>query len=141
LNRRFVPLVEGELFESAQRILKRQGFSLGEVKESSSERYAAGTVISQDPPGYQEGSRAKAIKIVLSTGHPGGSDVMPDLVGRDIAEVNRWLEQKNLPASSIRHVVHAGAPEGMVVRQTPRPGAETKGSGKIAFYVSKGKQP
>jgi hypothetical protein len=139
LNQRFVPLVEGELFESAQLILKRQGFSLGEVKESPNESYPAGTVISQDPPAYQEGPHPEAIKIVLSTGHPGGADIMPDFVGRDITEVSDWLKQKRLPASSIHHVVHVGTPEGMVVRQTPRAGAEAKGSGKIAFYVSTGK--
>ena len=139
LNQRFVPLVEGELFESAQLILKRQGFSLGEVKESAHKSYPAGTVISQDPPAYQEGPNPEAIKIVLSTGHPGGADIMPDFVGRDITEVSGWLKQKKLPTSSIHHVVHAGAPEGMVVRQTPRAGADTKGSGKIAFYVSQGR--
>ncbi len=139
LSQRFVPFVQGELFESAQLILKRQGFSLGEVKESPSQSYAAGTVISQEPPAYHGGSDTSEIEIVLSTGHPGGSDIMPDFVGRDIAEVSYWLEQRRLPTSSIHHVVHVGAPEGMVVRQTPRAGAGTNGSGEIAFYVSKGK--
>ena len=137
LNRRFVPFVEGEFLESAQQILKQQGFELGDVKESAHESYGAGTLISQDPPAYAEDPSPETIEILLSSGPPRGSDVMPDFVGRDVAEVSDWLEQRSLPAS-INHVVHVGAPEGMVVRQTPRAGAGTSGSGEIAFYVSKG---
>ncbi len=52
-RRALVPLVEGELIESAKRILERNGFSLGDTREIESSRYAEGTVISQDPAAYE----------------------------------------------------------------------------------------
>ena len=46
-RRAFVPPLEGELIESAELILKRNGFSLGEVRRVEHDRYAEGAVISQ----------------------------------------------------------------------------------------------
>ena len=133
-----VPFIEGELIDSAELILKRHGFALGEVSQIHSERHPKGTVISQDPPAYQNGHAREEVAVVLSLGHADDDDVMPDFVGRDVALVSDWLRRRQTPASSIRRIDHAGAPEGMIVRQTPQAGTRTDGGEEIVFYVSKG---
>ncbi len=71
-RRSFVPLLEGERLESAQLILERQGFSLGRVNKVYSDRYPAGTVISQDPPAYEGADDTEEITVVLSLGRRDG---------------------------------------------------------------------
>ena len=137
-QRSVVPLVAGEMIDSAEPILKRQGFELAEVKQIHSFDYPKGTVISQDPPAYERGGDENQVAVIVSLGHAVGSGAMPDFVGRDVSEVSAWLREKQLPESAIRHVEHALAPRGTVVGQTPRAGARTDGSEEIVFYVGKG---
>jgi hypothetical protein len=137
-SRAVVPLVEGELIESAERILRRNGFSLGETRDIESSQYAAGAVISQDPPAYERGDDTTEVSVLVSSGPPKGPNVMPDFVGRDVAEVSEWLRQKQLPSSVIHKVSNPVVPEGMVVSQSPRAGAKTDGNTEIVFYVNAG---
>jgi beta-lactam-binding protein with PASTA domain len=134
-RRAYVPFVEGEQVESAEMILNRQGFRLGEVTSAMSE-LPNGTVLSQHPPAYRAGEDTEDVSVIVSAGPPDGPDVMPDFVGRDVSEVAEWLARKQLPASSIRHVPHAVAPMGMVVAQSPQPGRKADGSEEISIYVS-----
>jgi PASTA domain len=136
-RRAVVPYVEGELIDSAEAILERNGFGLGDVKKKYSNQYPEGTVLSQDPPPYQDEPTAEKVAVVVSEGVPDAADVMPDFVGRDIAEASAWLDKRSSTAA-IHRVSHAGAPEGMVVRQTPRPGARTGEKGEVVLYVSNG---
>ena len=135
--RAVVPWVEGEPLESAVRILRRNGFSLGSVTEVETSRYAAGTVISQDPTPYAAGEETTAVTVVVSSGPPKGPDVMPDFVGRDVAELSEWLTQKSLPASLIEDANNPIAPKGMVVGQTPRAGTRTDDDTDFVFYVNR----
>jgi beta-lactam-binding protein with PASTA domain len=134
-RRAVVPLVEGELIESAERILKRNGFMLGATSETESDQYAEGTVISQHPPAYERGDETTEVSVVISSGPPRGPNVMPDFVGRDVAEVSAWLKERELPSSVIREVSNPVVPEGMVVSQMPRAGARTDRNTEIIFYV------
>ncbi|MGH9463200.1 MAG: PASTA domain-containing protein, partial [Vicinamibacteria bacterium] len=134
-QRSFVPFVKGEQIDSAELILNRQGFVLGEVTHATS-KLPTGSVLSQHPPAYQEGDGIEEVSLVVSSGPPEGPDVMPDFVGRDVSEVSEWLARKHLPASSIHHVPHAVAPMGMVVAQSPQPGHKADGSEEIRIYVS-----
>ena len=133
-----VPLVEGEMIDSAVPILKRQGFELAEVKQIYSFDHPEGTVISQAPPAYERHLEKTQVAVVVSLGHVDGSDVLPDFLGRDVSEVSAWLREKQLPESAIRHVEHALAPRGIVVGQTPPAGSRADGSEEIVFYVGKG---
>jgi hypothetical protein len=135
-QRAVVPFLEGEVLESAMRILKRNGFSLGSTTEAETSRYAAGTVISQDPAPYESGDDTTEVTVVISSGPPKGPDVMPDFVGRNVAELSEWLRQKKLPSSLIQKANNPIAPEGMVVGQTPRAGTRTDGDTEIVFYVN-----
>jgi hypothetical protein len=137
-RRAVVPLVEGELIESAERILERNGFLLGKTSETESSQYAEGTVISQDPPAYERGDDTTEVSVLISSGPPRGPNVMPDFVGRDVAEVSAWLKEKDLPSSVIRMVSNPVVPEGMVVSQMPRPGDRTDRNTEIVFYVNDG---
>ena len=138
-RRAVVPWVEGELVESAERVLKRNGFTLGETRQTQSSEYPEGTVISQEPPAYQWGGDTTKVSVVVSSGPPQGPNVMPDFVGRDVAEVNAWLKEKQLPSSVIHEVANPVVPRGMVMSQTPRAGLRTDGGTEIAFYVNVGR--
>ena len=139
-NRRrvFVPPLEGELIESAELILERNGFSLGEVRRVEHNLYAEDAVISQEPLAYEMDTTADKVAVVVSSGPPVGPNLMPNFVGRDVVEVTEWLERNQLPISSIHEVPHAIAPKGMVVSQSPRAGFRTDGDVEFAFEVGKG---
>lgn len=135
-RRTVVPFIEGELIDSAELILERNGFAIGDVTKTYSERYPQGTVISQEPAAYQNGQDTEEIAVVISLGFADAVDVMPDFVGRDVEEATAWLDRRPPSISSIRRVAHAGAPEGMVVRQTPRAGTKIDENQEVVLYVS-----
>jgi hypothetical protein len=138
-RRAIVPRVEEEMVESAKLILNRHGFSLGDVTRVHDRRYPEGTVISQDPPAFGTGDAADHVSVVASLGpSPDDPSVMPNFVGRNVAEVVDWLQKRQLPTTSIHHMAHVIAPEDMVVTQSPRAGDRLDEDVEIAFYVSKG---
>jgi len=136
--RSFVPRVEGEQLDSAEILLRHYGFELGELRSVVSDRVPQGTVLSQNPPAYTPGGDTLEVALDVASAPPQGPDVMPDLVGRDVAQATSWLRDQGLAPSSIRDVPHAFAPKGMVVAQSPRPHQKIEETTEVVVYVSKG---
>ena len=141
-QRRLTPYIEGETLSSAKQILKRQGFTFGRVLLAHNPLYAAGKVIAQDPAPYKEAGDIKHVSILLSLGNSDRADLMPDYIGKNVADVIHDVIERtrrgSFPQSRIQHVEHGRALRGTVVRQTPAPGTKIAKSHRIALYESKG---
>lgn len=137
-RRAVVPRVEEEILESAERILNRNGFSLGKVKRVPDDRHPEDVVVAQEPPAFTTDVTAEEVSLVVSSGPSSeGPQVMPNFVGRNVTEVTEWLEERHLPTSKIHPVDHAVAPGGMVVTQIPRAGTRVNQGAEVSFYVAK----
>jgi serine/threonine-protein kinase len=136
--RRTVPRVEGESLRSAQLILEQSGFSLLKISEVASRHYSADTVIAQSPAPYSEVGEVAEVSVLVSRGHRGDFFVMPDCIGKEIADVIDRVRASNLRISNIWYQEYPGVSKGLVVRQTPLAGSKVRPQDAIVLYVSKG---
>jgi len=135
---RTIPRIEGESLRSAQLLLEQNGFTLGRVSVVSSRLYSPDTIIAQDPPPYTAVGEPAQVAVLVSRGYTGPAYVMPDFIGREIAEVLDRIRAASLTVSSIRYQEYPGLAQGLVVRQTPSPGTKIYSRDRIVLYVSKG---
>jgi beta-lactam-binding protein with PASTA domain len=61
---------------------------------------------------------------------------MPDLVGRPLSEVERWIEISGFRRGAIRRIAAAGAPE-TIVGQLPPAGHPISSKGVIELTVAR----
>jgi len=115
--------------------LRQQGLAPGEVARVPSRRASAGTVLAQVPaPGSPAPVGTRVHRLVAAGSHP-VRWVMPDLVGRSLPAVERWIETAGFRRGSIRRVSAAHAP-GTIVGQLPPAGHPVSSRGVIELTVA-----
>lgn len=115
--------------------LRQQGLAPGEVARVASRRAAAGTVLAQVPaPGSPAPVGTRVHRLVAAGSLP-VRWVMPDLVGRPLAEVERWIEISGFRRGAIRRVAAARVPE-TIVGQLPPAGHPISSRGVIELTVA-----
>lgn len=116
--------------------LRQMGLTPGEVARVPSRRAHPGTVVGQVPaPGSPVPVGTRVHRLVAAGSLP-VRWVMPDLVGRPVAEVERWIETSGFRRGAIRRVPAESAP-GTIVGQLPPPGYPVSSKGVIELTVSR----
>jgi eukaryotic-like serine/threonine-protein kinase len=115
----FVPDLLGQPFRNAQTTLQNTGLGIGEVDHRPSLRFQKDEVMGTDPPAGSVVNKNALVNIVLSQGPP-GSDVLlvPDFVGRQIAQVKSWGAQHQIPIS-VREEEDLARGPGEIILQSP----------------------
>jgi serine/threonine-protein kinase len=114
-----VPNVFGESVRSARFLLQRSGLRVSGITRAPSQEIGAGLVAGTDPPAEVVLPRNGTVALLISTGAGDESWVMPDLLGREIANARRQLE-----SFGFRVVTPPAAPTvGPIVYQDPPPGS------------------
>jgi beta-lactam-binding protein with PASTA domain len=118
-----VPNLVGQSVRAAQINLQRRGLDVGQVSEINLPDSAEPQVIAQSPSANVIASSPK-VNLLIS----GGSEQMflvPDLVGKDVAEIWKQVEDAGLELKIAGATVPAGKPPkpGVIVKQTPLPGS------------------
>ncbi|GAV23720.1 protein kinase domain-containing protein [Carboxydothermus pertinax] len=137
-----VPDVREKSIEDARVALENAGLAVGEISEIYDERLPAGTVIEQDPEPNTEIEKGSKIKLILSKGAKPAWVTVPDLLGKQIEEARKALQQSKLVLDdSIKEVDSIDYFAGQIVSQAPSPGSLVEEGSKIKVTVSRGPGP
>jgi serine/threonine-protein kinase len=125
-----VPTVIGMTREQAEVVLETAGFGVGEIIEQASQQ-PRGEVVETRPAAGSQAPMPSPITLVLS----GGPSVLrvPDLVGRNLGDARRLLEQIGLVVGD---VTNEGAGGSVVVGQSPEAGTSVAAGSRVNLRVA-----
>src|SRR5262249_3688032 len=131
-----VPAVEGESLRSARIALEQAQVPLRRVVEVD-DRNAEGTVLVQRPPPGETDVVDDGLAVLVSRGPLGTDYLMPDLIGRQAADVMDTLRRAGLKVAEIRYRTYPGVAPGIVLRQIPAAGHAVSARTPLSLDVSK----
>ncbi len=132
-----VPSFLGKTVEEAQTIASQYGLTINQVGEESSEVYAAGQIVSQDPVSGATADSATVINVVVSSGS-NQITVPSGLVGVTQTEAEAILSQYGLNVSA--ELQASDVEIGRVIAVDPAEGTSVSPGSLIHLYVSKGSE-
>ncbi|MFC4907792.1 Stk1 family PASTA domain-containing Ser/Thr kinase [Actinomadura gamaensis] len=129
---RNVPDVAGASLDDARSKLKDAGFTVGDVRQATSQTVAKDKVLRTDPAaGAKVSPDAGPVDIVVSTGM-----TMPDVVGRSADEAVNTLRSMGLKVET-RKRKDKGKPADTVLEQQPAQGTGLSRGDKVTLVVNK----
>ena len=135
-----VPNIVGLSFNEASAQLDRMHLKLRKVRESASEEYADGVVLTVQPGVGRDVKEHSFVDAVVSSGSKFVE--VPDLTGKTVEEARRLLASMGLAvAPNLRFVRSDEAPEGKIVGQRPGKHTQVERRSAIELYVSEGAPP
>ncbi|MCX4909391.1 Stk1 family PASTA domain-containing Ser/Thr kinase [Streptomyces sp. NBC_00878] len=130
-----VPDLGGYSLDKAKERLKSEGLEAGMVTKSFSDDVPVGFVVGTEPGAGTERRGGSAIALTISKGRP--VDV-PDVVGDDLADAKRELEDAGLTVEVAAEQVSSEYEAGQVAKQSPDPERQAAGGDTVTLTVSKG---
>ncbi|MGB4593175.1 MAG: PASTA domain-containing protein [Coriobacteriia bacterium] len=127
-----VPAVAGMTKPDALTTLQQAGLTMIDGGSRFSMDVPRGAVISQDPPAGTTLSRGEAITVLFSAGTE--AFPMPDVIGRDVTEATRQLEQRGLTVTT--QTVESQLASGTVLESFPSPGVEVSTGTSVRLSVA-----
>ncbi len=118
-RRATIPRVTGLSREAAAAALRAAGLDVGQVSERTSQD-ARGTVLGSQPGAGQVVAEGTAVDLVTSSG-PAELSV-PDVVGRELAQVRAIIEQLGLAVGVTSYDSASASAAGVILSQSPAPG-------------------
>jgi serine/threonine-protein kinase len=131
-----VPAVEGQSVRSARLAFEQARLPVEHVVEVDHPA-PEGTVIAQRPPAGETDSVEGGVALLVSRGSAGFDYVMPDLIGRNAADVIEALRRAGLKVADVRYRGYAGVAPGIVLRQVPAAGQRVNARLPVSLDVSK----
>ncbi len=127
--------------EALKTIADSNFFERGSVTSEYSSTVADGRVISQSPVSGKKVARGTKIDLVISKGEePKKTVVVPDLKGKNPAEVTQLLSEAGLVGELGDSVYDPDVEVGLVASQTPKANETAKQGDKVTYHLSKGKE-
>ena len=136
-----VPNLVGLTLAQAQIRLNEDGIELGRVMFSKSNNVVEGTVAAHEPPPGTEYVDSSPMTLLVSSGPEEIAFVMPDLIGRHVDDVVRFLQDAGLRLGDITEEDYEGLVAGTITGQTPRPGSRVAATDIITLNVVRGAFP
>ena len=132
-QRRVIPNLLGESERAAEINLRRHGLEIGTVAGIPRTGAQPEDVVAQSP--VPDASAASPVVSLLVAAPDAPAEfVMPNLVGRKLADVTPQLETAGLKFGKVDQVV--GSATGMILRQSPAPGQKVAAGTAINVQVS-----
>lgn len=129
-----VPDVVGQAERTAEVMLADAKIQVGSRAEIVSARYAADTVIGQDPSAKEQSA---AVALLLNRGDARASFVMPDVIGTVAARAVDVLRQRGFRVTITGDMPYPGLPPGIVIRQTPQAGYQVEAGAPVQLETSR----
>jgi len=130
-----VPYLAGLSSVRAINLMDRLGLSVTEVDSVSSDSIAIGCVVSSTPAAGTLLAKKSTVKLTLSKGST-GKMMMPDLVGRKLAEVQGQLVSQGLVIGQIKYISGQALEPGTIMLQAPQAGFVIKQGDTVNIAVS-----
>jgi len=131
-----VPDIRGSSLSTAEREVEQAGLSTG-IRARVEQQGAADRVIASGPPVGYPIPPGGAIDLLVNTSPANRQWVMPSMVSRSLAEVQRFCRTNRLRIGQARDVTYPGLPAGIVLRQHPRAGSPVTLSDFVTVWVSR----
>ena len=131
-----VPDVSERALQAAQVTLVAAGLSLGRVASVFSRAGRSGTVVAQDPPAGTNVGRGEGVDLYLNLDNREAVFVMPDLVYRSYADVDRYFRRRDIRLGSVKFESYEGVAPGVILRQHPLPGHPLHASDVVSLVVT-----
>lgn len=130
-----VPNLVGQSVRAAQINLQRRGLDAGQVSEISVPGSPEPQVIAQSPPANVIASSPKVNLLVSNTGEQ--MFLMPDLVGKNVAEMAKQIQDAGLELKIAGVTVPANKlpKSGVIAKQTPLPGSHIAAKSAINVEI------
>lgn len=131
------PNIVNMSLDDAQEELEKYGLTLKVRREEYDSSVERDHIISQTPVEGTEVEEGDIITVVVSKG--GNTTHVPNVIGVSLSEAKRMLSDNNLKVGDTKYEYNAVYKEGVVLSQSPTPGASNIQEGeKINLVVSKG---
>jgi beta-lactam-binding protein with PASTA domain len=134
-----VPSVIGEMEQKALKELAKANFS-GVVDSRRASTEPAGTVIGQSPGGGATAPLGSLVNLTVSNGKPPKPKV-PDVRGLSQADAEAKLKAHGFSVTVVPATVHDKHQDGIVISQSPGPGATVADGATVAITVGHYEQP
>ncbi len=131
-----VPDIRGNSLSTAEREIELAGLSTG-VRARVEQQGAADRVIASGPPVGHPIPPGAAVDLLVNTSPSNRQWVMPSMVSRSLAEVQRFCRAHRLRIGQAREVTYPGLPPGIVLRQHPPAGSPVTLSDVVTVWVSR----
>lgn len=130
-----VPYLAGLSSVRAVNLIDRLGLAVSRVDSISSDSIALGCVVSSDPPAGSQLAKGEPIRLILSKG-PTGKMLMPELVGRKLAEVQGQLVDQGLIIWQVKYISGQALEPGTIMLQAPQAGVVVAPGDTVNLAVS-----
>ena len=132
-----VPDVSGQALRSARLRLESMGVPIRRIIEAPS-ALAEETVIVQVPdPGIVE-NLGEGVLLVVARNGSLHDYVMPDLIGKSIADISSAFENRGFVPPQVRYKSYPGLGRGTILSQSPLAGYRLNPRTAVVFEVSQG---
>ena len=128
------PKLVGETQRTAELRLSQEGLSVASIADMRSDRYAADTVVAQDPA---PGVPGEKVELLVNRAQRASGYVMPDLIGVPGESAIVVLRSHGLRATVVAQQPYPGVPAGVVLRQHPTAGFQVTPEEPISLEVSR----
>jgi beta-lactam-binding protein with PASTA domain len=135
-----VPLLKGKSLKDAKFSLERLGLKLGQIDEVSSS-HPKDMIVDQQ---YAEGTpikKGEQVGISISIGAGTGSIVVPDLIGKSLAEAERVLADSSLKVGRINYQRSFSLLPNTILDQYPSKGNKANAGDAVDLFVTKAAEP
>lgn len=134
-----LPNLIGKKYDEAEKILKKNGYKLGIVKEVTSTE-PAGTILKQDPEGGVEADKGTKINITVSDGKGKEKGTVPTLTGKTLEQAKSAIASAGFQVGNISYNNSDIYGSGYVMYQQYSAGSSLDKGTTIDIEVSKGKE-
>lgn len=136
-RRTTVPNVQGLGLRSARLRLESVGVPIRRVVEAPS-ALAEDTVLLQAPEAGIVENLGEGVLLVVAKNGSLRDYVMPDLIGKSIAEISHAFETRGFVPPQVRYRSYPGLTRGIILSQTPLAGYRLNPRTAVIFEVSQG---
>ncbi|MFN3966333.1 MAG: PASTA domain-containing protein [Endomicrobiia bacterium] len=117
----FVPDIKGKILKIAELEIRRRQLKIGKIEQIYSLRFDKDIVVNQNPEPESIVEKNTPVDLAISLGRPPeGIVLMPDFIGKNLKEVNKWAEENNIKFEIVEKEQEASSEE-IVIAQEPPP--------------------
>ncbi len=133
----FVPDVRDKTLKFAELEIRKRQLQVGKIEQIYSLRFDKNKIVNQIPEPESIVEKNTSIDLIISLGKPPeGILLMPDFIGKNLTEVNKWAKENNINFEIIERK-HETSSEEIVLEQEPQPDTILTMDTKIVITVPK----
>lgn len=126
--------VTGYPLEAARQKLEESGLRVREAGTIYEMKYPPGYIVSQRPEGGRTVKAGRLINLMISSGE--SKVIMPNLLGRNLAEAPAILSAAQFNLGDVRFEKNDSVPPGTILAQEPLPGEQAPAGSRVDMITA-----